>query len=241
LELKVGCCGFPQTRQMYYKTLPLVEVQRTFYQLPRVKTSQKWRQEAPPHFEFTLKAWQLITHLPSSPTYRRLSHPIPDRLRDAYGSFRPTPENFKAWKDTLEVSRALEAEIAIFQTPSSFGPGPKNIAQMREFLTTIERDTMKLAWEPHGQWKPDEAGKLCRELDLLHIVDPFQGREKAGSIIYWRLNGIGSYRHRYSNQELGKLVTMLHKSKKKRAYILFNNVYMWEDSLRFLEIWKKRS
>jgi len=218
-----------------------VEIQRTFYQLPRVKTAQKWRQESPAYFEFTLKAWQLITHRPSSPTYRRLSHPIPDELKEAYGSFRPTPENFKAWKDTLEVARALEAEIVVFQSPSSFGPGPKNIAQMREFFSTIERDNLQVAWEPRGHWSPDEAGQLCRDLDLLHVVDPYLGREKAGSIIYWRLHGAGNFRHRYTDQELGKLVTMLRKSKKKKAYVLFNNIYMWEDSQRFLEIWEKRN
>jgi len=37
------------------------------------------------------------------------------------------------------------------------------------------------------------------------------------------------------------MVTILRKSKKKKAYVLFNNVSMWEDSQRFLEIWEKRS
>jgi len=241
LELKVGCCGFPQARQIYYETLPLVELQKTFYQLPRVKTAQKWRQESPPHFEFTLKAWQLITHRPSSPTYKRLTHPIPEESRDAYGSFKPTPENFAAWRETLEVATALDAEIVLFQTPATFTPGPKNIAQMREFLSTIERGRLQLAWEPRGQWDAEEAGRICRELDLLHVVDPFRGREKAGQIIYWRLHGIGSYRHRYTDQELGKLVTMLRRSKKKRAYVLFNNINMWEDAQRLLELWRRRS
>ncbi|MBC7229717.1 MAG: DUF72 domain-containing protein [Actinobacteria bacterium] len=241
MELKVGCCGFPQARQIYYETLPLVELQKTFYQLPRVKTAQKWRQESPPHFEFTLKAWQLITHRPSSPTYKRLTHPIPEESRDAYGSFKPTPENFAAWRETLEVATALDAEIVLFQTPATFTPGPKNIAQMREFLSTIERGRLQLAWEPRGQWDAEEAGRICRELDLLHVVDPFRGREKAGQIIYWRLHGIGSYRHRYTDQELGKLVTMLRRSKKKRAYVLFNNINMWEDAQRLLELWRRRS
>jgi uncharacterized protein YecE (DUF72 family) len=241
LELKIGCCGFPQVRQTYYKTLPVVEIQRTFYQLPRVKTSIKWRHEAPPYFEFSLKAWQLITHRPSSPTYKRLSHPIPARLKDAYGSFRPTNEIYKAWKETLEVAKALEAEIVVFETPSTFGPGSKNISNMRAFFETIDRNSLQLAWEPRGKWSPEEAGQICRDLDLLHVVDPFQGREKAGSIIYWRLHGIGSFRHRYTDRELGKLVTVLKKSKKKKAYVLFNNIYMWEDAQRFKEIWEKRN
>ena len=241
MELKVGCCGFPQARRVYYKTFPLVEIQKTFYQLPRVKTSLNWRHEAPAHFEFTLKAWQLITHRPSSPTYRHLQHPIPEKQREAYGSFRPTPEIFQAWKETLDVAKALEAEIVVFQSPSSFGPGPKNMQQMRDFFGSIERDTLKLAWEPRGHWEPEEAGRICRELDLLHVVDPFNCREKSGSVIYWRLNGTGGYRHRYTDQELSKLVTVLRKSKKKKAYVLFNNINMWEDSQRFMELWEKRT
>ncbi|MFW6113869.1 MAG: DUF72 domain-containing protein, partial [Actinomycetota bacterium] len=231
----------PQARRKYYQALLLVEIQKTFYQLPRVKTSSKWRHEAPPYFEFTLKAWQLITHRPSSPTYRRLTHPLPEDKKEAYGSFRPTPEILKAWSENLEVARAMDAEIVVFQTPSSFGPGPKNIANMRKFFENIERGGLNLAWEPRGRWDPDEAGKLCRELDLLHVVDPFTGREKAGAIIYWRLHGMGNYRHRYSDKELNKLATILRKSKKKKAYVLFNNVYMWEDSQRLAEIWEKRN
>lgn len=240
MELKVGCCGFPQAKQAYYKTLPCVELQKSFYQPPRVKTCMKWRQEAPAYFEFTLKAWQLITHRPSSPGYRRLTRPIPDEAREAYGSFRPTPETFRAWKETLEVARALESEIVLFQTPSTFGPGPKNIAQMRGFLTSIERNGLHLAWEPRGQWDPEEAGKLCRELDLLHVVDPFRGREKSGSIIYWRLHGVGGFQHRYTDRELSRLASILNKSKKKKAYVFFNNVFMWEDAQRFLDLWNRR-
>jgi len=55
----------------------VVEVQQTFYQIPRIATGKRWREEAPPDFEFTMKAWQLITHEPSSPTYRRLRTVIP--------------------------------------------------------------------------------------------------------------------------------------------------------------------
>jgi uncharacterized protein YecE (DUF72 family) len=66
--LKVGCCGFPRGRKEYFRQFRLVEVQQTFYKMPDLETAIKWRQEAPTDFEFTLKAWQLITHPPTSPT-----------------------------------------------------------------------------------------------------------------------------------------------------------------------------
>jgi uncharacterized protein YecE (DUF72 family) len=54
----------------------VVEVQQTFYEPPADTTIRRWRARAPAAFEFTLKAWQLITHEPSSPTFRRLKRPL---------------------------------------------------------------------------------------------------------------------------------------------------------------------
>ena len=34
-----------------------VEIQKTFYQPPQEKTEEKWRNQAPSDFEFTLRAW----------------------------------------------------------------------------------------------------------------------------------------------------------------------------------------
>lgn len=79
MEVKIGCCGFPVARRRYWEGLAAVEIQRTFYQPPRLETARRWRQGAPVDFEFTLKAWQLITHEASSPTYRRLRRPLSPR------------------------------------------------------------------------------------------------------------------------------------------------------------------
>ncbi len=38
----------------------------------------------------------LITHAPSSPTYRMLRTPVPEGKRDAFGFFRPTAEVWAA-------------------------------------------------------------------------------------------------------------------------------------------------
>jgi len=76
--IKVGCCGFPVARKEYFKNFSLVEVQQTFYKPPRMETAFKWRSAAPPEFEFAVKAWQLITHAPSSPTYRKAGIDVTD-------------------------------------------------------------------------------------------------------------------------------------------------------------------
>jgi len=71
MDIRLGCCGFARGMKNYFKKFEMVEVQQTFYQPPKIETALKWRKDAPDDFEFTLKAWQLITHTPRSPTYRR--------------------------------------------------------------------------------------------------------------------------------------------------------------------------
>jgi uncharacterized protein YecE (DUF72 family) len=61
-DVRVGCCGFPGGLARYGQTFSVAEVQQTFYQPPPLKTLEKWRTLVPGGFEFTLKAWQLMTH-----------------------------------------------------------------------------------------------------------------------------------------------------------------------------------
>lgn len=99
---KVGCCGFAGGRARYFDTFPVVEVQKSFYEPPkRDSTLQRWRDEAPDGFEFTLKAWQIITHDASSPTYRRLNEPLSDGQKKQVGSFRYTGIVRRAWQTML--------------------------------------------------------------------------------------------------------------------------------------------
>lgn len=98
MVIKIGCCGFPVKRQTYAARFHLVEVQRTFYQPPRLATAQKWRQERDPDFEFTLKAWQLITHQAQSPTYRRLRRKLSPKEKSQTGAFQQTPLVHEAWR-----------------------------------------------------------------------------------------------------------------------------------------------
>jgi len=231
MEIKVGCCGFPKARKEYYRHFELVEIQKTFYQLPLLETAQCWREEAPEGFEFTLKAWQLITHKPSSPTYRRLRMEIAEEDRGKYGSFRPTDEVFAAWERTKEIAEALAARIVVFQCPASFTPTEEHIANMRAFFQGIDRGSLIFVWEPRGEWKDERIEALCRELNLVHCVDPFKRRPVYGDFAYFRLHGVTGYRYRYTDEDLDQLLGWCRRFDK--VYCLFNNVSMWESALKF--------
>jgi uncharacterized protein YecE (DUF72 family) len=230
-RVKVGTCGFAMRRPEYYRTFPVVEIQQSFYKLPRVTTAARWRAGAPAGFEFTMKAWQLITHEPSSPTYRRLSRPIPSELKGRYGAFRPTEEVFAAWEKTRAVADALGATIIVFQCPPRFTPAPEHIANLRKFFTTIDRVGWKAAWEPRGEWLPDTVRGLCQELDLIHVVDPLKGASLHGAIRYFRLHGLTGYRYIHSDEDLQRLAAACPPD--LQSYCLFNNIFMAEDAVRF--------
>src|SRR3972149_6780174 len=126
MAIKVGCYGFPKGMGKYFQEFRLVEVQQTFYRPPKVETAVRWRALAPPGFEFTVKACQVITHAPGSPTYRRAGVEIPAGDVDKYGFFRPSHQVREAWDRTGEVAAALDAQVVLSQSPPSFRPTDEN-------------------------------------------------------------------------------------------------------------------
>ncbi len=234
----VGCCGFPVKRETYYATLNAVEVQQTFYTPPREATARRWREEAPPHFQFAMKAWQLITHPPSSPTYRRLRRPL-EGNRDAYGFFKPTVEVWAAWEETRTIARALGATWIIFQCPKRFTPTDEHVANMRAFFSGVEREGWRLGWEPRGDWPPDLVRELCSELDLVHVVDPFQGLPVTSGVAYFRLHGRTGYRYKYTKEDLCQVVSWCKGF--DEVWVMFNNVSMWQDAREFVQLWESES
>ena len=231
-QLYIGCCGFPIGRRNYYRHFRCVEVQQTFYHPPRTETLERWRHESSDDFHFTLKAWQLITHPPHSRTYRRLRMEIPDGKSGQYGNFRPTQAVFEAWQRTYEAANILRTQLVVFQSPPSFHSTSQNKQNMKKFFQTIDRHQLLLGWEPRG-WDDYEAGDLCRELELFHIVDPFQAKSFSSKVTYWRLHGVGGYRYRYSDIDLDQLARWIPKD--TTVYLMFNNLSMFQDGLRFKE------
>jgi uncharacterized protein YecE (DUF72 family) len=233
----IGYCGWAGAQARYVSEYPAIEIQTTFYDPPAAKIAAKWRALAPPGFTFCIKAWQLITHTPSSPTYRRLRTPVKPGDRDLLGSFRDTGQVWQAWERTLEIAEALEAKVVVFQCPASFQPTPINLQNFSKFFRKVGPQSFRMAWEPRGPWPPDLVRELCAEHGLLHCVDPFVNRSVYGDPLYWRLHGKGSYSYRYTDEDLEQLKSMLLVSKTDQpAYVLFNNISMKEDADRFMRL-----
>jgi uncharacterized protein YecE (DUF72 family) len=140
--LRVGCCGFPLSLRRYVEEFSVVEVQQTFYQPPGLGTLEKWRRAVPGGFEFTLKAWQLITHEASSPTYRRLREELNPQQRREAGAFRLNSTVMYAWRRTLACARALGSRCVLFQCPARFAPTQTNKANLRDFFREINPELL---------------------------------------------------------------------------------------------------
>lgn len=235
--MKLGMCGFTMSAAAYFKQFPVVEVQQTFYDPPPLETLAKWRRQAPNGFEFTMKAWQVITHLGDSPTYRRLRRPMTPAQRAEAGAFRVNETTLAAWETTLAARDTLGATAILLQCPASFRPTPENIGAIRDFLKHIERPRdVRLLWEPRGKWPDDIVSTLCRELNLVHAVNPFVRPSLTPEFLYWRLHGNKSHYARYSDDELRELIGWLPSDSRVECYVLFNNIPRVKDVQRFREL-----
>jgi uncharacterized protein YecE (DUF72 family) len=239
--LHIGCCGWsylnerdfdalytkPHTSklQAYAELFSVVEINSTFYRLPRLSTAEKWRKEADainPAFEFTVKAYQGITHL------RRF------RGKESLGYF----------EQLHEICAALRTRVVLFQTPASFKPTEANIGAMRAFFEKVERGKLICVWEPRGAWyeEPPRIAEVCKVCNLVHCVDPFRNDPVlARRIAYFRLHGFGKpsmYRYTFSTAELRKLSAQIATlpGAVREAYVFFNNVDCYRNGREFAEI-----
>jgi uncharacterized protein YecE (DUF72 family) len=234
MKVKIGTCGFGLSKVEYARSFSCVEVQNTFYQPPQISTLERWRQEVPSNFEFTLKAWQLITHEANSPTYRRLKREFSETEKSEAGFFKPTSIVKEAWEVTRACAAALKARTILFQCPASFTQTKENISNLEQFFSSITRGKLNFGWEPRGAWDRDVVKGICSDLKLWHVVDPFTAKTLTPRNIYFRLHGRTGWRYEYEESELRELAAMgLNRA---RSYVFFNNVRMTADALRFQEI-----
>jgi len=234
VSVRVGLCGWTISQRDYVDRFPLVEVQHTFYEPPADTLLERWRRQVPSWFEFTIKAWQVVTHESQSPTYRRMKRPLPPEAVGNVGAFRATAPVLAAWRRTLECARILRATAVLLQCPRSFTPTDVNVERLREFVRTVERPTGRLLWEPRGPWPASLVRDLCAELDLVHVVDPMQTETVTPERTYYRLHGTTGARHVHSDDELCRLRDLV--ADRSDPYVLFNNLPRVGDSARFLAL-----
>lgn len=238
--MKVGVCSNP-SRKIFQEFL-LLEIQKTFYQIIREETAKKWRQKAPEDFEFTIKCFQGITHSYRSPTWKKSNIDVKE-IKDKVGELRLNDKTLEFWEHTMKIAKILKSKVILVQLPASFKDSEENIKRTYEFFEHVERDKIKVAIELRG-WKFENIEKICKDLDLIDVFDPLIRETATPEFLYIRLHGKIekgriNYKYQYTDAELRKIKEKTKEYDPKEAYILFNNVYMFQDAKRFLEMIKE--
>ena len=220
--MNIGTCGWsylpkkfvsPGMSRLvaYAKVFDVVEITSTFYQLPKTSTARAWRKEVDkvnPNFEFTVKVPKLISHVSNF-------------------------TDMGTWEKIRDIGEALKAKVMVFQTPKSFKETKINIKKMKNFFGSIKG--FNFALEARG-WSKESVEKVFPKIGLIQIVDPFSYDPIKQKFNYYRLHGKGEimYRYRFKDDDLAFLKTKM----KKGNYLMFNNIFMYDDSLRMKELVK---
>lgn len=143
--IKVGCCGYPTSANRYHENFCVVELNKTFYQYPRMSAVIGWRKKAPRDFEFTAKAHQDVSH-----------------------KFKlKVEESINAFNKMKQICKILEARVLLIQTPVSFRTD--RMEDVYEFFRRVDRGNLVLVWETRGQsW--EETVVLFNNLSMLRMV-----------------------------------------------------------------------
>jgi uncharacterized protein YecE (DUF72 family) len=192
----------------------------------------------PRRFEFTLKAFQGVTHPADSPTWRRNPKALENVLPEEVGLLRLTDFTCRWWKETVEVAKALKAKVVVVQMPPSFEGNETNLQRISDFFGTVETGIIPAVEFRHKTWtdKLEDVRDLMRDYNGIVVTDPLKMKVPDQVMQYHRLHGIDgftNYAHRYSDGELKQLMRRLGSME---TYVLFNNFAMREDAERFSKL-----
>ena len=187
-----------QMLRFYGERFRSVEINNTFYRMPKPAMLETWAGEVPVDFKFVLKAPQQITHI--------------KRLKDANDSVAYF----------LKVAATLNERLGalLFQLPPYL---KKDTARLREFLALLPRDHRTAFEFRHESWLDDETFALLREHQVaLCIAEAEDGVEvpflSTADWGYLRLR-----RPDYGDSELKAWVDKVRQTNWTDAFIFFKH------------------
>ncbi len=235
--IRVGTCGFCEGHAKYYRDFDAIEIQWTFYRVVGERTLQRWREEAPENFVFSIKAFQGVTHPSNSPTWRRSNVRPPKGT----GFLRPNSEVLHFWRLTLNEASTLGARFILIQLPRSFKESEESFQNAERFFKMAERRNFEIAVELRG-WSESGVKRFVREFNVIDVTDPLiRAPLHRGDVNYYRLHGRYEggrivYNHAYSDEELERTRRRILDWNRSESFVFFNNSNMCADAKRLKEI-----
>ncbi len=201
------------SRLTYYSSLcNSIEINSSFYKIPRRKTFEQWTTETPPDFRFTLKLWRGITH------ERELSF------------------------DQTAVAAFMEAAAGIGQKRGCLliqlppGLGVVHTRKLEELLDAVVKGDPDRGWQiavefRHPGWYVEKTRELLRRWRVGLVLQDMPAASSwaepgEGNFVYLRYHGpAGGYKGGYTEARLARDAARIQRwlSAKKAVYVYFNN------------------
>lgn len=195
-----------------------VEINSTFYHVPRLTSAENWAASVPDDFRFVIKMNRFLTHT------KRLTSD--DQFTE------------KLW-EFLELLHPLRGKLAaiLVQLPPSMRVANSRLEYLAEQVRDAEKKfDMKLpiALEfRHNSWFNDETYEVMRRHNLVNVINDSLNRWPASKVItadfaYIRFHGNKQlYRSSYTDEELQEWTAFIKTSAKActQVFCYFNNDY----------------
>ncbi len=199
----------PKSRwfQFYTENFDTVEINYTFYSMPKQNTLEKWYDITPENFCFVLKMNKFITHR------------------------KKLKEVAKESKRFFDLARILKAKLGpiLHQLPPSM-KFDNSFDLVEKYLEILPHDMMHTIEFRHDSWIRDETFDLLKEHGAAYCIlsapELKTHIKKTAPFSYVRFHGAsGWYSHDYSDEELSRWAREIGKLRKAgtKGYAYFNN------------------
>ena len=182
----------------YASRLPAVEINNTFYRLPKESVLQAWAEKVPNEFRFVLKAPQRITHV--------------KRLKDAEGEVE------YLFRAATTMGSGLGATL--FQLPPHFR---KDTERLKTFLALLPKDRAAAFEFRHPSWFDDEVFACLREYNSALCMAETDDNEQSALIATADWGYLRLRRADYSAADLLSWKDRILSQQWDHAYVFFKH------------------
>lgn len=221
-KYNIGCSGFyykdwvgkfypedlnkSKWLEFYAESFDTVEINNSFYRMPKEKTVQGWYDRTPEDFTFTLKGSRYVTHI--------------KRLKDIAESV--------AYFYHLADILAEKLGCILWQLPPSL---KKDMERLENFCKTLKPHYKNVIEFRHPSWFDDEVYALLTKYQVAYcIISAPEGLPEdvitTANFAYIRFHGKTYwYNYNYSKEQLLQWKEKMEALDVEQVFVYFNNDY----------------
>jgi len=220
MEFRIGCSGWRYShwnKGVFYPTdvtlknqfayyaskFNTCEINNTFYKFPSRETVQKWYNDAPEGFKYTLKASAWITH-------KKKFNDVGDFVQNLYS-----------------LADILKEKLGcfLFQLPSNYHYKDENL---QKIVKSLDAKYLNVVEFRHESWWNETVIQSFKEHNIIFSGTDGFGMPKEfypaqDDTLYIRFHGSSSYSSNYSSTKLKHWAQTILQMKPKTVWIYFNN------------------